>query len=144
MIVSQILQSKPNHDVSTISGTKTVSDAAQTMADMRFGALVVSEDGKTVDGILSERDIVREIGKRGAGCLADIVRNIMTKNIIACAKTDLADAVLATMTKQRFRHMPVLEAGAMVGLISIGDVVNARLSEMSMENEALESMIKGF
>jgi len=144
MTVSQILQSKPINDVATISSTKSMADAAGIMSSMRIGALVVSEDGKSVDGILSERDIVREIGKRGPGCLSDSISECMTKDIITCKISDAADAVLAKMTKGRFRHLPVVEDGAMIGLISIGDVVKARLSEISMENEAMESMIKGF
>jgi len=96
-----------------------------------------------LDGILSERDIVRELGKRGTGCLAEPVAGMMTKTLITCAPSDNADAVLGMMTKGRFRHLPVMESGAMIGLISIGDVVKARLSELSMEKDALEGMIMG-
>ncbi len=74
----------------------------------------------------------------------DCVKDLMTSNIVTCANSDSADSVLQKMTEGRFRHLPVLEDGAMIGLISIGDVVQARLSEMTMENEALEGMIKGF
>ena len=92
---------------------------------------------------MSERDIVRELGRRGASCLADKVSDLMTKKLVGCARDDSTDAVLTKMTEGRFRHMPVLEGGEMVGLISIGDVVKARLSELSMEKEALQGMIMG-
>ena len=98
----------------------------------------------TLEGILSERDIVREIGKRGASCLQDQVSSMMTSNIVTCSPQDTADGVLEMMTTGRFRHLPVMEGSKMIGLISIGDVVKARLSELSMEKDALEGMIKGF
>ena len=144
MLVQQILQGKPNHEITTISSKKTVADAASVLSNKRIGALVVSDDGETVAGMLSERDIVRELGKRGATCMADLVADLMTKAVSTCAKTDTADAVLKVMTDGRFRHLPVMEGGKMIGLISIGDVVQARLAEVEMENKALEGMIKGF
>ncbi len=144
MLVQQILSGKPNHDVATILTSSTVSDAAAILSEKRIGALVVSDDGNTVAGMFSERDIVRELGRRGVGCMDDCVKDLMTSNIVTCANSDSADSVLQKMTEGRFRHLPVLEDGAMIGLISIGDVVQARLSEMTMENEALEGMIKGF
>ena len=105
---------------------------------------MVSEDGRHATGILSERDIVREIGRRGAGCLAEPVAALMTREIVTCARGDSADGVLVAMTEGRFRHLPVVEAGELVGLISIGDVVKARLAELGAERDALEGMIKGF
>jgi CBS domain-containing protein len=104
----------------------------------------VSPDGKTPAGILSERDIVRELAQTGAGCLTRTVEEIMTADIVGCRLSDSSDAVLAAMTEGRFRHMPVIEAGEMVGLISIGDVVKAQLAKLEMEKDALEGMIKGF
>ena len=106
--------------------------------------MIVSTDGKKVSGILSERDIVRELGRRGAACLDDKVESLMTAKIISCTRAEGTDAVLGRMTDGRFRHMPVIEDGQMVGLISIGDVVKARLKELAAEKDALEGMIKGF
>lgn len=143
MLVSQILKSKADTAVVTISSGATIAEAAALLAERRIGALVVSKDGKLAEGILSERDIVRELGKRGAGVLADKVAGLMTRKLVSCARGDLTDAVLQKMTDGRFRHMPVLEGGALVGLISIGDVVKARLMELSAEKDALEGMIKG-
>jgi len=144
MLVQQILNGKTNQEVTTISSRVSVSEAAGVLSSKRIGALIVSDNGETIDGMISERDIVRELGKRGVGCMTDNVSEIMTKKITTCSKSDIAVGVLRTMTEGRFRHLPVVEDGKLVGLISIGDVVNARLSEMAMENEALEGMIKGY
>lgn len=144
MLVQQILKSKSDDVVVTIAPGATLAQAAETLSSRRIGAIVVSPDGKAVAGILSERDIVRELGKRGPSCMADSVDDIMTANIVSCSRTDTSDEVLANMTEGRFRHMPVMENGEMIGLISIGDVVKAQISQLSMEKEALEGMIKGF
>jgi CBS domain-containing protein len=144
MLVQQILKAKSDDGVVTIPPGTSLSEAARLLAQRRIGAVVVSPDGKTVAGILSERDIVRELAQRGVACMADRVDAVMTTAITTCRRDDSSDAVLATMTDGRFRHLPVVEAGEMVGLISIGDVVKAQLSELAMEKEALEGMIKGF
>lgn len=144
MTVAKILQSKGSAEVVTIKPGQSVSDAAQILSQRRFGSLVVSEDGEHADGILSERDIVREIGKRGAGCLNELVSDMMTRDLVTCVKADKADDVLAKMTSGRFRHMPVLEDGKLIGLITLGDVVKYRLEEVKMEKDALEGMIMGF
>ena len=144
MIVSQILKSKADQGIVTIPPGTTIAEAAETLSSRRIGALIVSTDGKRVAGILSERDIVRELGRRGPACMAETVDSIMTSKITSCARGDSTDGVLQLMTDGRFRHMPVLEDGIMVGVISIGDVVKARLLELSAEKEALEGMIKGF
>ena len=143
MIVSQILQSKSNSAVISITPTATVSDAVRLLSDKRIGTVVVSADGALLDGILSERDIVRVLGKRGTECLADPVSMLMTAELVTCGPADTADGVLEMMTQGRFRHMPVMDDDTMVGLISIGDVVKARLSELAMEKDALEGMIMG-
>jgi len=144
MLVKQILSSKAVAGVLTLPGTALVSEAAAIMSDRRVGTIVISDDdGNSPSGILSERDIVREIGRRGSTCLSETVSAVMTPNPITCGPTDSSDAVLSTMTDRRFRHMPVMDEGRMVGLISIGDVVKARLEELSMEKTALEGMIMG-
>ena len=144
MLVHQILKSKTDEGVVTIKPGTTVAQAAEILSSLRIGALIVSPDGKQPAGILSERDIVRELGRRGPSCMADLVDDIMTSKLVGCSRDETADAVLEKMTAGRFRHMPVMEGGEMVGLISIGDVVKSRLSELSMEKEALEGMIKGY
>lgn len=143
MLVSQILKSKPTQGVLTLSPEVVVADAVAFLSEKRVGAVIVSEDGETALGILSERDIVRELGKRGEACLRDAVADMMTAKLTTCSPEDKAIRVLEMMTDGRFRHMPVIEEGRMVGLVSIGDVVKARLSELSMEKDALEGMIMG-
>lgn len=144
MLVHKILDSKASRDVLSVAPQTLVSEAVTLLSERRVGTVVVSADGKRPDGILSERDIVRELGKRGAACLTEPVSTMMTPNPVTCGTQDSADTVLGKMTDGRFRHLPVMDDGAMVGLISIGDVVKARLSQLAMEKEALEGMIKGF
>lgn len=144
MLVQQILKTKSDDGVVTVTPGTTVAKAAETLSTRRIGAVIVSPDGKRVAGIVSERDIVRELGRRGTACLTDTVDSIMTASIIGCRRDEQADEVLQKMTDGRFRHMPVMEGNQMVGLISIGDVVKARLTELAMEKDALEGMIKGF
>lgn len=143
MLVQHILAQKPNAAILTIRPENTVTEAAELLAEKRVGALIVTRDGKTIDGILSERDIVRELGKRGVASLKDKVSAIMTNTVIACHPGDTAVSVLEKMTDGRFRHMPVLDQGRMVGVISIGDVVKARIDEVESENSALAEMIAG-
>ena len=143
MLVHQILRSKANDGVIFIEPESSVNAAVELLSGKRIGAVIVSSDGTVPLGILSERDIVRELGRRGTACLQDTVDVLMTKDLIGCARDSTADEVLSIMTEKRFRHMPVMEGSEMVGLISIGDVVKARLSELSMEKEALQGMIMG-
>lgn len=144
MLVRQILGMKGGTDVVTLASGASVADAARVLSEKRIGAVVVTAEGGAPVGILSERDIVRELGKRGGGCLDDAVDTLMTREMVSCTPNETADQILEKMTEGRFRHLPVMEGGAMSGLISIGDVVKARLSELSMEKDALEGMIKGF
>ena len=143
MLVSQILKTKSVDEIITVKPSLTVSEAARILSDKGIGTVVVSRDGAKAEGILSERDIVREIGARGAGCLTHTVDTLMTSKLVTCGPDDRADDVLRKMTDGRFRHMPVLENGTLRGLISLGDVVKARLMELSMEKDALEGMIMG-
>jgi CBS domain-containing protein len=144
MPVSSILRAKPVDGIITVPPGATVGEAAQLLSAKRIGAVIVSPDGAQMAGILSERDIVRELGRRGAACLGDPVEALMTRDVVSCKPGDRTNDVLQMMTDGRFRHMPVMHEGKMVGLISIGDVVKARLSELSTEVDALEGMIKGF
>ena len=144
MLVRQILAMKGGGEVETIPSTTGITDAVRMLSEKRIGALVISDDGSIPLGILSERDIVRELGRRGEGVLGENVTDLMTKSLIGCSADESADQVLTKMTDGRFRHMPVMDGAKMIGLISIGDVVKARLDELSMEKDALEGMIKGF
>lgn len=144
MLVSQILKDKATQGVLTVSKSTSVAEAAAILSRERIGAVMVSEDGVTPEGILSERDIVRELGARGPSVLADPISTIMTEKVKGCASGDRAIAVLQMMTEGRFRHMPVLEDGKMIGLVSIGDVVKARLEELANQAESLKSLIMGY
>lgn len=143
MLVHQILKMKDSEGVLTLPPGTTISDAAAMLSKYKIGSVIISADGKLPLGILSERDIVRGLAENGAGCLGETVDDLMTRKLVSCRRDETADDVLEKMTVGRFRHMPVLEDGQMVGLISIGDVVKARLSELAMEKDALEGMIMG-
>ncbi|MAM61191.1 CBS domain-containing protein [Maritimibacter sp. UBA3975] len=144
MLVSQILKDKATQGVLTVTKDTSVADAAALLSKEGVGAVIVSEDGVHVQGIVSERDVVRELGSRGTDCLRDPVSAIMTEKLIGCLPGDRAISVLQKMTEGRFRHMPVMEGDEMVGLVSIGDVVKARLEELSQQAESLKSMIMGY
>ena len=146
MLVNQILSLKGAgaSNIITIVSTATVEDAAKLLAEKRIGAIVVSDDGKKPVGILSERDIVRELGKRGASVLDQPISDLMTRKLMTCTTGEDALSILERMTEGRFRHLPVVnEAGEMLGIVSIGDAVSARLKELHAEKEALTGMIMG-
>ena len=143
MNVRKIIGDKQIQSVQTISAQETLSAAAGVLAARKIGALIVGDGAEGVAGILSERDIVRRIAAEGPSALNAAVSSAMTKAVVACAPDDTAVSVLQRMTEGRFRHMPVLDDGRLVGVISIGDVVKARMSEIEMENKAMEDMIKG-
>ncbi|MFC6637874.1 CBS domain-containing protein [Sulfitobacter sp. JBTF-M27] len=143
MLVSQILKSKSEDVVVTVPPGMLISDAAKMLSEKRIGTLVISADGKKAMGILSERDIVRELGNQGAAVLSLSVDKLMTSKLVTCSRDDRADEILQKMTEGRFRHMPVVEDGTLVGIVTLGDVVKARLTELSMEKNALEGMIMG-
>jgi len=143
MLVQTILKSKPTAGVVTIRPDAKVSEAAKTLAEKRIGSLVVSGDGATAEGILSERDIVRELARVGSGCLDKTVETYMTRDLVTCTGQCSVQEVLTRMTEGRFRHMPVVEEGKLIGIVTIGDVVKAQLTELAMEKDALQGMIMG-
>ncbi|WP_163850277.1 CBS domain-containing protein [Pseudooceanicola aestuarii] len=143
MLVQQILKMKDTAGVFTVTPDRSVRDVAQVLAEKRIGGVVISSDGARPEGILSERDIVRTLAQRGPGCLDDQAQAMMTRDPICCGMDDTADQVLTRMTQGRFRHMPVVVDGNLVGIVTIGDVVKARLSQLSAERDALEGMIMG-
>lgn len=143
MLVHQILKAKGDDGVVTVKPGTQVSEVAQILAERRIGGVIVSKDGQVATGILSERDIVRALAVKGAACMTEKVEDMMTRNPVCCARNDSADAVLTRMTDGRFRHMPVVEEGVLVGIVTIGDVVKARLQELAMEKDALQGMIMG-
>ena len=127
--------------VATISPGATVTDAVGSLAAHGVGALVVSEDGRTILGIISERDIVRALGTFGSQLLGLPVRQIMTSEVHTCAPGDEVRTVARTMTDRRFRHVPVTIDGALAGIVSIGDLVKSRVDELETEHEQLVDYI---
>jgi len=143
MNVMHIMKLKGSSVVETITPESTVAAAADKLAAKRFGALVVSVAGNDIAGILSERDIVRALAREAGGCLTMPVSKLMTENVETCTPAETANSVLQRMTSGRFRHMPVTDDGKMVGLLSIGDVVKARMAEIEQENAAMAEMLSG-
>ena len=141
MTVKAILSRKGN-DVITIEPTVTLSAAVNILAEHRIGALVVvASADEQVAGILSERDIVRALAQRGPGALQEAVGQVMTRRVVTCTESDTVAALMERMTQGKFRHLPVVERGKLVGLVSIGDVVKHRLGEMEHESNALREYI---
>lgn len=143
MLVAQIVKAKASSEVYTIAPHAPVATAVSLLAEKRIGAVVVSSDGAQIAGILSERDIVRALAQEGPSALTGAVSRLMTVKIETCAPSDQLRDVAERMTKGRFRHMPVLDDGRMVAVISIGDVVKWRLDELAMQRDALQGMIAG-
>ncbi|MHC9236854.1 CBS domain-containing protein [Pseudooceanicola sp. 502str34] len=143
MLVQQILKTKAVGGVFTVEPGVSVREAAEVLASKRIGGVVVSSDGETPEGILSERDIVRTLATQGPSCLDQKVSALMTPDPKCCQPEDSVESVLRRMTDGRFRHMPVTEGGKLVGIVTIGDAVAARLSQLAMEKDALEGMIMG-
>ena len=141
MQISQILRRK-GRDVATIDGTESVRAALARLAEWKVGALVVSGDGQGVDGILSERDVARGLHERGAGLLAEPVSSVMTAEVHTCVPSSSVHDLAQTMTDHRVRHVPVVEDGRLVGIVSIGDVVKARLDELEAERAQLVDYIQ--
>ncbi len=141
MLVSQILKGKNNHNIISVGPNDEILTATNLLSKNRIGALVVFNEGGDLVGIISERDIVREIGVKGVNSLNVSVKDLMSKKVVTCDPEETAFDVLNKMTLGRFRHIPVLKNGKMLGLISIGDVVKARLGELNMEKQALEEYI---
>jgi len=141
MFVSDILAQKGGVVFTVTSGT-TVAQVAQHLSTRRIGSvLVMSDDASTIAGIVSERDLVRALAQHGAAALDLEVQQIMTRDVVTCHPDDPIERIMGLMTAGRFRHLPVEDRGDLVGLISIGDVVKARLEETQHETEALKAYI---
>jgi CBS domain-containing protein len=139
MNVSQILRGK-GAEVVTIGGEAGVAELARVITERNVGAAVVVEDGRMV-GIVSERDVVRGMAAHGAGLSSMQVAELMTRQVVSCRPEDEVAPLMATMTARRIRHLPVLIDGRLVGIVSIGDLVKARLDEVDFEAAALREYI---
>jgi CBS domain-containing protein len=140
MTVRAILNVK-GHNVLSVPPDAKLSAAVKILSERRIGAVLVMS-GTRVDGILSERDIVRVLGERGASVLDEPVSAVMTRKVVSCRPSDTVAGLMEVMTSGKFRHLPVLENDRLVGLVSIGDVVKLRVQEYENEQEALRDYIK--
>jgi CBS domain-containing protein len=141
MTVKAMLAGK-SAELITIEPTATLAEAVKLLAANRIGAVVVTGADRRLVGILSERDIVRTLADRGAGALHSPVSESMTRKVVTCAETETISEIMERMTAGKFRHVPVLEQGQLIGIISIGDVVKARLEDMERESDALRDYIR--
>jgi CBS domain-containing protein len=140
MQVSVLLQAKGS-SVVTVAPDATTAHVAAVLTEHRIGAVVVSTDGRAIEGVLSERDIVRALAADGPAALEAPARSIMTTAVVTCQPDTTVEELMSTMTERRIRHVPVLVDGGLAGLISIGDVVKDRISVLEHEAQALQSYI---
>ena len=136
MKVAALLKSK-GEDVVTIAPDASVREAVETLRRKRIGALVVSPDGRRVEGIVSERDIVHGLARHSVQLLDKSVADVMTTTVMSCSPDESVRHVMWVMTEHRNRHVPVVENGALAGIVSIGDIVKSRLDEVEMEANVL-------
>jgi CBS domain-containing protein len=140
MTVRSILDAK-GHQILSVEPSAKLSAAIKLLGERKIGAVLVMSQGR-MEGILSERDIVRVLGERGADVLEEPVSGVMTRKVVSCRQSDTVAALMEMMTTGKFRHLPVVEDGKVVGLISIGDIVKRRVQEYENEQEALRTYIK--
>ncbi len=140
MFVRHILEGKGT-GVATVPGDVTMAQVAAALAEHGIGALVVSDDGETIAGIVSERDLARAVASRGPDALSMPVAQAMTAEVRTCAPDDTVESVMETMTSRRIRHLPVVVDGHLAGLVSIGDVVKHRLAELQSESQTLHDYL---
>ena len=140
MRISDVLTSKPSQQVVTITPDATVRDLLALLAEHNVGAVVVSADGEAVDGIVSERDVVRRLHD-DESVLDGAVSAIMTSDVATCDPTTTVDDLRVVMTERRIRHVPVVTDGRLTGIISIGDVVKSSLDQLQFERDQLDSYV---
>jgi CBS domain-containing protein len=140
MRIADILKAKPDATVITIGPDAGVRELLALLAEHNVGALIVSSDGESLDGIVSERDVVRALHNEGT-VVNNTVRAIMTELVETCAPSDQLDDLMETMTRRRIRHVPVVSDGKLVGIISIGDVVKHKMSQLTFERDQLDSYV---
>jgi CBS domain-containing protein len=140
MRIGDVLRAKPSREVVTIRPEAGVRKLVAALAEHNVGALVVSSDGTTVEGIVSERDVVRHLHSDGT-VVNNTVAGIMTPGVVTCEEDTAVEALMRTMTELRVRHVPVVRGGALIGIISIGDVVKHRIDQLEFERDQLDSYV---
>ena len=143
MKVKTVLDQKPVSGVESISAQETMGELVSRLSERRIGALVVTSGDNALAGVISERDVVRALAMEGEACLRSPVSRYMTAEVVTATPEDDTVTVLERMTAGRFRHMPVMDKGRLVGVISIGDVVKVRIEALQRENAAMEEFIRG-
>jgi CBS domain-containing protein len=140
MNVAAILKGK-GRAVATAHPDTSLQSIVEKLSTKNIGAIVIVGANGTVDGIISERDIIHALAAKGGACLEEPVSRYMTRQIVTCSEGDVLDQIMATMTAGRFRHMPVIEDDALVGIVSIGDVVKHHIAEVEMEASAMRTYL---
>jgi CBS domain-containing protein len=140
MKIGDVLGAKPSQDVVTITPEAGVRDLLALLAEHNVGALIVSSDGERVDGIVSERDVVRHLHRDGT-VVNNTVGAIMTGEVETCGRETTVDELMKIMTERRIRHVPVVTEGRLVGIVSIGDVVKHRIDQLQFERDQLDSYV---
>ncbi len=142
MNVETILRDK-GADVVTAKPSTKIAEIVATLAEKRIGAIVLCEDLSHIQGIISERDIVRGLKRHGASLLDMVARDMMTSQVKTCTPSDTVSQLMEQMTEHRIRHLPVVDEGRLCGVLSIGDVVKSRLGEIESEADALRAYVTG-
>ena len=143
MLVTQMFRQKKAHRIVTIGPETVVAEAAKILKEEHIGALMVTGDDGALAGIISERDIVRAIPEYGGELFDLAVGRLMTHPVVTCSPKGRVHQIMKTMTAKHFRHMPVLEDGKLIGMISIGDVVKSRVDELEDEEAHMRNFIAG-
>ena len=141
MTVKGILSRKGN-SVVTLEPNASLATAIKVLAERRIGALVITGADHRIVGILSERDIVRTLAERGPAALNDPLADVMTRKVVTCTQSETVCEIMERMTAGKFRHVPVVEQGRLVGIVSIGDIVKSRVEDMEKESAALQDYIR--
>ncbi len=142
MRISDVLQNKGS-GVTTLDASATVRELVDVLAERGIGAVIVSSDGRSPAGMVSERDVVRRLKVAADDLLDQTLEQIMTTDVVVCEPAEKVDSVLQLMTERRVRHVPVVHEGAVVGIVSIGDLVKSRIDELALERDHLQNYISG-
>jgi len=140
MLIAHVLRDKGGV-VYTLRANATLEQAAAELNTKKVGALVVLDNGDAIVGVLSERDIVREIARKGASCLGNLAPSVMSRDVVTALQSETVDEALARMTDRRIRHLPVLEEGRLIGIVSIGDLVKHRIAAVEADAAAMQAYI---
>lgn len=143
MVIDHVISKKKKKDIIRISPKASLSEASKLLADNKIGALPVTSSDDSILGILSERDVIREISLKGSSGLNSTVETVMTSAVSCCGRFDTLKSVIERMNEGRFRHMPVTDNNKIIDFISISDLVLAHLNEVEYENDALKGSVTG-